>query len=223
MVKKKGTESIMSDNKSWYSTGYDELDREIEQIETRKSSSKFFRFWLKPGEECEITFLSNEPFICREHNLNINGRWGNFYTCLSSMNLKCPLCDAGESSYLAGFFPIIDHRSFTDKNGVEYSNQVKIFVAKVTTLKKLKKQSERRKSIEKAKFLVNRLDGEKSLSVGDDFEFIEMVENFDELYSGVETVIPFEEILAPKSPEALKRLIAPDVSIAGGEMDDVPF
>jgi hypothetical protein len=71
-----------------------------------------------------------------------------------------------------GVFTVIDHRSFTGKDGKVYKDTPKLFVAKKETIKQLQMLGGKRGGLAGCTFDVART-GDKSPSVGSMFDFIE--------------------------------------------------
>jgi len=171
MAKKDDTEKYGEE------VGWDNPDsaKELAKPAKLKGGNRTFRFYLpqpKDGEPTETyaTFLTQEPVFIREHNVKIDGRYGNQFTCLSGSGEECPLCAAGDEPYAAWAFLVVDHSEWVDKKGTEHKDEVKLFVAKQRTAKELKTQHAKRKGLAGCMFQARRTD-EFSPSVGDKFDF----------------------------------------------------
>ena len=90
----------VEDDLSWAYTG-DDIDSEAERVEEERASSRIRRFWLpvEPTRETRITFVDDTAALAHkpelavyEHQLYLNGRWTNWFTCLGAG--KCPLCQS---------------------------------------------------------------------------------------------------------------------------------
>jgi hypothetical protein len=152
------------------------------------------RFWMPKGESKTIIFLTDGhgeegPPTVFEHNPPLGQgpkRWQNWVSCIEPMKIRCPLCEWADSHdgqarrYKGMFFTVIDTSEFTDKSGVKRSNLKKLLVAKKDTAETIaRKYLTRVEAGERllgAMFKVHRGSGDKSPSVGDDFEFIKMVD-----------------------------------------------
>lgn len=135
------------------------------------------RFWVKEGNTAVLTFLDGEldsdgvlflP-VYYEHNVQLNGKWGNFYACTQD-NEPCPICEGGASAALVGLVTVIDHSEYTDKQGVVHKDQVRLFAAKRETMKQLQMMATKRGGLRGCSFDVART-GDKSASVGNVFDF----------------------------------------------------
>lgn len=139
---------------------------------------KLRRFFLKKGEEKNITFLDGdldaEGFprvpLFDEHQLYLNGSWGNHFVCCAETE-ECPVCEGGAKPYFVAVYTIIDHSEY-EYNGVVYKNQKKLFAAKRGSYKQLMKIAKKRGGLAGCTFEVARV-GDKAPAVGDMFEFLE--------------------------------------------------
>jgi len=111
----------------------------------------------------------------KEHNLELNGKWFNYFVCLSD-NEPCPICsDPAHSrspAYLIMPMTVVDHTPYVDKNGVTHQFQRKLFMAKRDTFKRLQRIATKRNGLAGITFDISRV-GDKSAAVGDTFDFIE--------------------------------------------------
>lgn len=146
------------------------------------------RFWMKPSSGKKIIFLSegNACFVCFEHQFQMNGRWTNWATCIEPMGKSCPLCKwAAEHEgqyrrYKGAFFTIIDTTEYTDKKGNTHKNQKRLMCCKKDTAELLMRQYTRRldagQGLKGAMYEAYRTNKNTSASVGETFEFINMVD-----------------------------------------------
>ena len=207
----------MSENTSWFSKGFEDINKNDYQANAGPS-----RFWMPKESEKEITFIDSEPFTFWECNMQMNGNWRNWFTSLKSLNQTCPLEEAGFKPYYVGMFTIIDHSEWTDKKGNTHKDEVKLFPAKITVLKKLKRQMEKKGSLKGCKFTVYRSD-DKSPATGDEFEFVDRID-VDKTFPEAKAFI-YEDIFAPKSEDELKRLagLPSNEKSSVDNEEDVPF
>lgn len=154
------------------------MAKEEHRIE-QASKSKVFRFWIPNDTDTEITFLDGDlddgildiPFLY-EHNINMNGKWGNFFICTQDEE-PCPICEGGNNPSYVGLLTVIDHSEYVSKrDGKTYKDNVKLFVAKRETIKQLQKLAAKRDGLRGVRFDVSRT-GDKSASVGNIFDFTE--------------------------------------------------
>lgn len=230
----------------------EESEKELKKpIKTGKGGNKTFRFYLpQPKEDGDptqsyITFLTEAPVFIREHNLKLDGRFGNYFTCLSGSGEECPLCAAGDEPYPAWALLVIDHSVWEDKKDKEHKDEVKLFVGKQRTAKEIKTQHVKRKGLAGCMFQARRTDN-FSASVGDKFDFERKLKSKDLKKGGVEVpdaddpdgdprvmeafaiktqkeyIAMIKEELAPKSVAVLERAARGEKpkSGDGGKADD---
>lgn len=196
----------------WWQRGWDNLDDF--KIDYSKMPR---RLWLPEGSSKIIIFLDGEPFRFYEHQLYLNSSWMNWFSCRRQGKTSevCPLCDFGDSPYYVGMYTVIDCSEWTDRKGVVHKNERKIFAAKIDTMKLLKLKKEKLGGLALCKFEVSRI-GAKSPSVGNNFEFIERVDEktvekmLNEGREGERLKVePFnyEEIFAPLPKERLEAIV----------------
>ena len=146
---------------------------------SQEQNKKMWRFWVPEGEEARITFVDGnisadgniDFFMFYEHNLMLNGKWGNTFVCTKDIE-PCPICAAGDKPSFVGVFTVIDHREFKAKDGKIYKDSPRLFVAKKDTIKMLQNLGVKRGGLAGCTFDVVRT-GEKSASVGSMFDFQE--------------------------------------------------
>jgi len=155
------------------------LKKEKLKADLREKEHGAFRFWLPSGGETQITFVDGEldanglldvP-VFYEHNLKLNGKWGNLFTCTGDVE-PCPICESGDNPACVAIMTIIDHSTYVSKkDGKEYSDTVKLFVMKQGTRKILQRLATKRGGLAGATFDVSRQEGDKVPAVGDLFDF----------------------------------------------------
>jgi len=176
---------------SWLKRGADSTkmaQQEQQEFEQRQSGNRVFRFSLEPKEEAPITFVDGdlnpsgflEPVRFYEHNLQLNGKWFNFFICPEKtapeggQDNKCPICEGGDRPYLASAFTVIDHRVVHSKKDATktYVNQRRLLIAKPQSFELLNKLAMKRGGLATARFDVSRMTKE-DFSIGNVFDFIE--------------------------------------------------
>lgn len=107
------------------------MQKENERAEKRRADGNMpFRFWLPKGEECEVIILDESldaGFWRHEHNLKIDGKWGNIEPCLQETG-KCPHCEDGNYSSLVAFLTVLVMRPYTSKKTGETKEYSKMFL-----------------------------------------------------------------------------------------------
>lgn len=177
--------------------------KEEHKAEVRQKG-QVFRFFVPEGKDASITFVDGDlvegvldiPFYY-EHNVNMNGKWGNFFICTQDEE-PCPVCEGGLNPSYVGIMTVIDHSSYvSSKDNKTYKDQVRLFVAKRETVKTLQKLAAKRGGLAGCRFDVSRT-GDKSPSVGNVFDFTEKITpaQIEKLY-GAEKAKPinYEEYL----------------------------
>ena len=181
------------------------------QADLKKKGSAY-RFWIRTDTEAKITFLDGglqadgtlDSVVYHEHNVQIGGRYGNTFVCTKEFE-ACPLCEQGDNSAFVAAFTIIDHRSYKDKEGKEYKNQVRLFVCKLDTYKLLQKIATKRGGLDGCSFDVSRT-GDKSANVGNMFDFISKKSAAAYMKKYDASVIDYIEAIPYLNGEELRKL-----------------
>lgn len=173
----------MSTAAAWMATGDQSAQMQeqhkVEQAQREAEYGKMRRFFIQdPGKEARITFvdgaLGPQGFLVPprfwEHNLNLGGKWGNYFVCpektMPAAGHKCPICASGDVAYLAALFTIIDHREFTASDGKVYKDQPRLLVAKPQSFEMLNKVAVALGGLSCVTFNVGR-STKKAASIGD--------------------------------------------------------
>jgi hypothetical protein len=166
---------------SWYSSGYDGVNKEEQRLATLSGPR---RFWMAAGSSRSVVLVDDEPFCIHEHNAKLNGRWDNQHTCMKNIEDPCESCARlGEKSrYYIGYKTMVDCTKFTDKKGNSYQYEVKLVGGKLGSLKKWKRKKLDRGSLIMTVWKVHREDDKKA-SIGDEWEFDKAVENEEALFN----------------------------------------
>jgi len=152
--------------KDWFATGAEGMQRKQQQdaIGAAKKERGVGRFFMKEKEEALVTFIGTDAgFYIHEHNLKLNGRWGNFVTCTKDWK-PCPVCEAGHKPTYTAYYTVIDHREFELKNGPKAGTKVKnrklLYPAKGSTMTILADLKKEHKTLVGRTFLIKRLSSE---------------------------------------------------------------
>lgn len=210
-----------------------ELDKEIAREKLRqdeydkKKENSVYRFWMPKDTEKEITFLdgvvapdgSFNFHSYYEHNIQMNGSWKNWFVCLAQEEQQpCPLCEAGDTARFVGVFSVIDHSEWTDKKGVKHKDELKLYVAKLTTLKLLRKWATKKNGLVGWRVEVSRSDKDNSPAIGDSFEFLKRFKLSSVLKNyKMEGPIPYGPETLPYRTEKDLRELGFGNAIVGGE------
>lgn len=180
------------------SRGYDTFTEKEKEYEERQKNY-VNRFWLPQDTSAKIVFLDDNPPIIEEHQVQIDGDWRNWFTCLRMLGEACPICDNLDNKpYTVGFYTVLDMTEWTDKSGKLHKNELKLFPAKFKTLQVLKKLSAKRGSLEGVVFEVHRTTSDAP-NTGDIFDYEGKLTKEEILELNPEAK-PFDyaEILRPK-------------------------
>jgi hypothetical protein len=169
---------------------------------------------LKRGEEAEITFLDGDLMSdgqlnmtsYYQHSVKVDGRWTDFVcTQHEDTSQACPICEGDSYPAMVGVFSVIDHRNYTNKQGNNVQDQVRLFVAKKHTLAQLQKIAVKRGGLAGARFDISRTDGEKTPNVGDliDFSNKKPVKKILAKYKA--EVVEYEKAIHYYTPEELRE------------------
>lgn len=201
--------------------GYDVFAKKEEEFEERQKSF-VNRFWLPPEKSAKIVFLDDNPVILDEHQVKLNGRWNNFFTCLRQLGQNCPLCDELDNRpATTGFYTIIDTSEWTDSRGNKHVNEKKLFAPKFKTLQMLKRLSKKRGSLQGCVFDVYRTSAD-AYNVGDVFDYEGKLEEA-QIKKLNKDIAPFDyaEILKPQSAGDLLRILKRNAESTNTEDYDV--
>jgi hypothetical protein len=176
------------------------------------------RFWMPKNVEKTIIFVTDghEAPVIWEHSGQIGGSWRNWASCLEPLGVPCGLCLYSNANrgawrrYKGRFFTVIDCSEFKDKQGRDRKNERRLLVAKKDTSEILKRKYLSRRdagqTLSGAMFKVFRPDSEKSAGVGEDFEFVKMVD----LKAYGFAADPNKAFIKPNGHLDLGKLVKPD-------------
>lgn len=206
-------------------------------------------------EEKRLIFLDDEPFNCWMHHYEANGRWGNWETCIKKNGAgpKCPLCERDSKVYTGyiGHYTVIDKTGW-EKDG-EHFMSLKILPAKSERVQLLEKERSRKGTLIGAEFAVERTEDAKD-NTGNYWSYVDRIDLTEFLKENIAKLkkqldffpeewgfwkgpednrkyflkqgLPFEDILEPKSYDALaKKIGAPTGGVSatdgGGSQSEV--
>lgn len=169
----------------------------------QRKKDRVYRYWIPDGKQGCITFLDGNlsggmldiPFYY-EHNVNMNGKYGNFFICTQDTE-PCPICEGGLNASYVGVMTIIDHSEYkSQKDGKIHKDEIKLFVAKSETIKLLQQIAAKRGGLRGCTFDVFR-SGEMSASVGSAFDFTEKLseESLVSKYGDKAKPLNYDEVL----------------------------
>lgn len=129
----------------WFSKGDAGLKKkhQLDELARMRKEKGAPRFFLKhtgneneetgaKDNEARIVFLDSEGFFIHEHNLKIDGRWGNMFTCVKEYG-PCPICEAtNDKPTFTCYYTVIDTRKWPKKDGTISKARKVLFPAKGT-------------------------------------------------------------------------------------------
>ena len=173
----------------WYQTGEAGAKRakkiDKEQKARREQTRGPRRFWLESDTAAKVTFLDTPKFFFHEHNLKLEGRFFNYFTCLQDFD-TCPICESGDRPSYVVAGTILSHKEWEDNDGNKHKIQKQLFVAKGRARQKLLRQIEKRD--DDLAFCVYehaRGSSPTEANTGEDVEFIKRLKK-----SQVKSLIP---------------------------------
>lgn len=188
---------------NWFKEGEEGL-REKEKLDTiakQRRERNAPRFRLKEGEEAVVVFLDDKGFYAKVHQLEVDGNFGNFITCIKDF-APCPICNSGKKATYTAHYTILDGREFIRKDGTKVRWSKVIYPAKgsmINIIADLKKQFG---SLVGRAFKVKR-HTKQDPNCGN---WIEHVKKID--ISKYPDIKPFDyrKVLAPPTPEEYEAL-----------------
>lgn len=204
---------------AWYTEGLDDVEKEAK----KQGNFTPFRFWMKADTQKKVTFVTDLPFSFSEHQVKINGKWQNFFTCPRK---DCPLCKAGNNVSKMYAWLIVDHTPWTDGKGNQHQDEVRLYVCKAKPALRMQKLRAKADGLRGVRVEIERTGGGFSYSTGDQ---IDIDTKFDEDkiktlkwwpkqrkddkgngighdWANVTTAI-WAEVFAPKDIDELKRVV----------------
>lgn len=225
----------------WFKQGKDgkaESQKKDAVAKARAEARGPQRFWLKNDMDAKVTFLDTPAFFFSEHNLELQGKYFNFFTCITDYDV-CPPCEDGKAPSWVVVGTVIDHSVYTKDDGTVIRDQKKLFVAKGQARQNLLKQIERRENdIKYSHYFISRGSGKQECGTGENFDFEKKLtkanlekyikarwDKDNKKYTDKEveeflTPYNYEKLFAPKTTEELRKIVggAPPV---GSEEDDL--
>jgi hypothetical protein len=161
---------------SWYNTGFDGIEKEQQRLDSMMGPG---RLWIPVGAQKDIVFVDDEAFCIHEHNPKMNGNYRNQFTCLlgSADDVACCQVLGPNSRYYVGYLTAVDCSAWRDKKGNEHQYEMRLFPAKMGTLKKIRRKKEEKSSLVGAMYKASR-DNADAASVGDELEFQRVADLF---------------------------------------------
>lgn len=205
MGKNKDKNNKETVSESWFKLGNEGLQEKKtrDAVSQLKKERIVPRFWLKPLEEAEIVFVDDIGFYVKIHQLQIDGNWGNFITCIKDF-APCPVCNTGKKPTQTCHYTVIDTRQLTLKNGTTVKNRKVLYPAKGVAINMIADLKAKYTSLTGLVFKIKRYT-ETSPNCGDYFDLLSK-KRVDLTKFGTDANVPFDyrKILAPPTDEELK-------------------
>ena len=185
-----------SNKMSWFNTGFKHAEAKERTENKEPHSGVPSRFWVPKNGSGTIIFLDNfdwrfehggyqlpvVPFTVYEHCVIVDNDFKNrhFYTCHGH---DCPLCEAKYASRQVFAFTVLN--LWKNKENKDQASK-QLFVCNKATAMLLESRLAKKGNLHGLKYSVGRA-GDKSPTVGNDFEFEESVgDNIKTLYPNVD-------------------------------------
>jgi|SRR3972149_5492998 len=200
----------------WYVRGDKgfEIKKQIDTAQRLRIEKNAPRFMLKPLEEANIIFVDNIPFFVHEHNVCVQGKWGNYITCTKEIK-SCSLDDRGLKSTFTGYLTIIDRREFVrKKDGKVVKDRKVLYPAKGSTIARIEDLRKKHGDLTGCEFRIKRYTKDDP-NCGTDFTFVKKVK----LTGENATSIDYNKILYPPTQEELASLGFAD-AVVGRQVEE---
>ncbi len=215
---------------NWFQTGnagWKNSKKERDEAKARKAArdNSMMRFYLQPDSSAKFTFLANPDFFIYEHNLHLDGKWFNFFTCLGHTG-NCPVCDSGDKPSYVLIGEGICHKKWTDKDGNERKNQRMLIVLKGKALEVFQRRMEKLKgNVKFCCFEFTRGTGSTECSTGEDIEFIKRLDAAtikklcpaDKKPKEYFKLTDLPKMFKPKDAKALRAVVGADDPFGGDD------
>lgn len=176
---------------SWLKKGYEKVQKEEARLAKSRGPD---RFWLPKNTSKKVVFVDDEPAQIYEINpKGMDGKYNNWFTSPKS-NPEYPDMEEAmrligryvpnSSPYYVGYYTVIDCDPYTDKKGNTHQYEMKLFPAKIGTLKTLRSRSAKFGGLAGKLIDIERTDEDKSPSCGNVFDLDREVD-LDQLWEVV--------------------------------------
>ena len=235
---KKQAAPVATAGASWFTKGDAGFDRKHAQDEfARMRKEKGApRFYLKatPGNhpegegkdnEARLVFLDSAGFWVHEHNLKLEQKWGNFFTCTKDFK-PCDICtQLNDKSIYTCYFTVIDTRKFTRKDGTISKNRKVMFPAKGAAIDIIESLKKKHGDLRGMVIDVKRTS-DRDPNCGRDFDVVlkdGRVARIDPLkkFPEGDLSVPYDymTVLAPPTPKELEVAQVSVTRVVGSEED----
>jgi hypothetical protein len=160
----------------WYVQGDQgfEIKKRIDVAAKIRKEKSVSRFMLKAEEEADIVFVDSVPFFISEHNVAIDGKWGNYLTCTKEVRV-CAVCNKSLKSTFTAYLTIIDRRQFVRKSdGTLVKDRKILYPAKGSTIARIEDLRKKYGSLTGLVFHVKRYTKDDP-NCGSDLQYVKKV------------------------------------------------
>jgi len=179
----------------WLNTGFAGMQEE----EARQASSRGpRRYFMKKNDRKQLIWVDENPACVHEFNPKLNGSWTNWFTSPksdpnypdmeSAMGTINKYLGGKYKDYYVGYFTVVDCTEWKGKDNKKNRYELKLFPAKMGSLKLIQSRIEDFGGIAGKAINVRRTDEEKSPACGNVFDFekeIDMTKLWDHvMYQG---------------------------------------
>lgn len=194
---------------SFFSRGFDGVDRDVQTQADNREKSSARRIWMKPNTSTNVVFLDEEPIRFEEYRLWKGEGTKPVFATRSTIG-RDHFLSAGYKPDSRYAFSVIDCSSWIDpKSKKEYVNQKRLLVVTADVAKLLRDKKVSWGGL-KHKAVTIRRKGAKDSSSGSDFEPVmkngQMVAVNMKAFKDIEP-FNYEKVLAPPSDDEAIRLI----------------
>ncbi|MGQ9570671.1 MAG: hypothetical protein ACUVUQ_07480 [Thermodesulfovibrionales bacterium] len=206
----------VAEEEPWYIRGERgfEVKRQMDIAQKLRVEKSVPRFLLKPGETAVIVFVDSTPFFLFEHNIAVQGKWGNYLTCTKEVR-ACPVCERGLKSTYTAYLTIIDRREFVRKrDGKTVSDRKVLYPAKGSTIARIEDLRKKHGDLTGCMFEVKRYTKDDP-NCGTDFTFIKKVK----LTGDNAIPVDYNKVLYPPTAEELHALGFAD-TVVGRQVEE---
>lgn len=222
---------------SWFTKGEAGFERKQQQdrFSAMRKEKNAPRFYLKatPGtrpegegkdNEARIVFLDSAGFWIHEHNLRIDNKWGNFFTCTKDF-APCDICNQlNEKSTYTCYYTVIDTRKFVKKDGTVSKFRKVMFPAKGAAIDVIESLKKQHGDLRGLVVDVKRMN-DRDPNCGRDFSVVlkdgkvARVNPTTKFEGELSAPFDYVKILAPPSAEELSLAGCSSTTVVGSEED----
>jgi hypothetical protein len=191
---------------AWYAVGDSKDETDFKEIKTVYQN----RFYLEKGHKKKVIILNPEPITFREHQVKINGKWTNWFTCIGDTDERCPLCEnQNKSSVVKGFYALDPEGYFSKKDNEQKKNVEVLLVMKTQSYEPFKTTvidyfEDKKISFAGLKVTISRSNSKNSPNTGDVFTVTG--KDLKTYKARKKTIEDLAEVFVPKTRKDLLKI-----------------